>query len=83
MPSPRLLLLVTALAACSPATRVAGRCPSLVPQLADFTAGGVALAVGVDAYNDRDNATAAVAVASAMAIWVAAGVATEGTCARW
>lgn len=70
--------LFAALAACSPATRAAGRCPTLAPLLADFTAGGVALAIGVDAYNERSTQAAGLSVASAMLIWVAAGLAECG-----
>ncbi len=64
----RAIVLSLALASCAPATRLAGRCPSVWPLAADATATGVGLAVSVDQYNRGNQATAIGVAVGAMTL---------------
>jgi len=69
-----LLILVAWLSACSPATRIAGRCPTLPTLAVDFTIATVGLGASVARFGVGHPAETPILFSSAMLVALAANL---------
>jgi len=70
----RALVFALALSACSPATRVAGRCPTTATLLTDFVISGAGLAASTQAFNTGHPVISVSLFGAAMAVGLAASM---------